>query len=422
MKKIIKKKFSRRSFFGAAAALAAPFIIPSRVFGQTAPSDRIRIAAIGIGSQGGGLLGGFLASDACEVTAICDVSKVARDKAVARVEGKYGKKCPVYVDIQEMFDKEKLDAVVTALPDHWHALSTIMACKTGLDVYCEKPLARYIDEGKAMVAAVNRYQRVFQTGSMQRAMTQTFVKQCELVRNGYIGQIKEVYAGVAHKMPDICRLPEQDIPEGFDYERWLGPAPWAPYHHNRVNGSYSQRVGWRAWTDYSIGMFGDWGAHHFDIAQWGLGMDGTGPVKVLIPADSPYGDYTFKYANGIPLIRKNGPKEGSVQFIGTEGWVGASREGFYCSDNLKNVQLKPTDIRLGRRVSHRDDFLNCIKSRQKPICDVEVGHHSANVCHIAYIAAILNRSLTWDPAAERFVGDEQANRFLRGSYREPYIL
>lgn len=380
------------------------------------------MGGIGVGAMGSGLLGGFLGQDAVEMAAICDTSRSARERAVGRVEAKYGKKCPTYVDIDEMFEKEKLDAVFTALPDHWHALAAIRACRAGLDIYGEKPLARYVDEGKAMVSAVRRYGRVFQTGSMQRAMTQTFVRQCELVRNGYIGKIKEVYANVGHKMPDHCRLPAQEIPEGFDYERWLGPAPQAPYHYNRVNGSFSQRIGWRAWTDYSIGMFGDWGAHHFDIAQWGLGMDHGGPVQVLIPGESPYKDYTFMYESGIPMIRKAGPREGSVQFIGTEGWVGASREGFYCSENLANVQLKPTDIRLGRRISHIGDFVDCVRTRQRPVCDVEVGHHSANVCHMGFIAAVLGRSLKWDPAAERFVGDDQANRFLRGAYREGFIL
>ena len=415
---------SRKNFLRASAgALIFPTIVPSSVFGADAPSNRIRLGFIGVGNIGYSYhMDSFCNKSEVEVVAICDVDTNKHARALEKAQKAKGRAPKLYVHYEEMMEKEQLDVVTVGLPDHWHVLCAMDALRSGLDVYCEKPLSRYQKEGRILTDAVRRYGRVLQTGSQQRSGA-TFQKAVELARNGYVGEIKRVWAAVGLRMPRICNLPAQPVPSGLDYDKWLGPADNTPYNAKRVDGSYNHEEGWRGWIDYSISMFGDWGAHHFDIAQWGIGMDGSGPVMVIPQKLSKYNATTFVYKNGLEMIQKQHEDSGmSVTFEGTEGWCGASRDGYNCSDNLKTVVLGPQMERLSRGVDHQQDFLNCVRTRSRPIADVAIGHSSATVCHLGYIANHLNRSLEWNPDKEFFPLDPEANKMLMKAYRQPYTL
>ncbi len=221
-----------------------------------------------------------------------------------------------------------------------------------------------------------------------------------------------------------CPFGGEPVPEGFDFDMWLGSAPQANYHPKRVSGSYDCfGTAWRSWREYSAGHMSDWGAHHFDIAQWGMGMDGNGPVEIT-PGSGPSADgLTFRYANGIPLIKKRGPNEGDVQFIGDKGWVGVSRGRIWASsDSLLTLRMKPNDVHLYENTDHRGDFLNCVRSRKRPICDVEIGCSSVTICLLGEIVTRLNRPLKWDPKRWRFVNDREAESLVSRPMRSPWVL
>ncbi len=438
---------NRRDFLkraGLAAGLTAlPSIIPATALGRggrTAPSDRIVMGFIGLGSMGMSNLNAFLAKNEVQVVAVCDVNREGvnyagegpkgREPARRLVDEIYSKQapsgsykgCDTYTDFREVLSRSDIDAVCLALPDHWHAYMAIEAARAGKDMYSEKPLSRTIWEGKQMVNAIRRHNRVFQTGSQQRSDPR-FRHAAELALNGYLGDIKEVYARV-RGISQPCPLGEEPIPEGFIYSEWLGNAPLAPYHHERVSGKYNTEGGtWRSWRDYSAGHISDWGAHNFDIAQWGLGMDGSGPVEVIHPEGGGVDELTYVYANGVPLIKKEGPNQGMVQFIGSTGWVGVDRGKIFASDpRLLDVKMKPSDTHLYVSDDHRQNFLECIKDRTRPITDVEVGYRSVTVCLLGEIALRLGRSLKWDPAAETFPNDLEAAALLKRPMRGPYVV
>lgn len=429
---------------GLAAGVAAfPAIIPSTALGRggrPAPSDRITMGFIGLGSMGMGNLGSFLRQDDVQVLAVCDVNRAGdnyageglkgRDPAFKAVYEAYAlgtrsgefKGCDAYEFFWQLLERSDIDAVCLALPDHWHGYMTVAAARAGKDIYGEKPLSRTLYEGRAMVNAVRKYGRVFQTGSQQRSDAR-FRHAAELARNGYLGEIKKVFAevgGVSKPAP----MNEEPIPDGFLYELWLGNAPQAPYYAERVSGGYNTETGtWRAWREYSAGHVSDWGAHNFDIPQWGLGMDESGPVKLITAAEAEDKELTLVYANGIPMVKKKGPHDGMVQFIGSEGWVGVSRGEIWASDErLLTLELKPTDTHLYRSDNHHRDFLNCVKTRQRPICDIEIGHRSCSVCLTSEIALRLGRTLEWDPKTEDFVGDPEASALRTREMRGPWIV
>lgn len=428
-----KKPVTRRAFLhGAAAAVAAPCFLPGTSLGKTVwkpPSERITVGFIGIGNMGGGHLGGFLDDRQVQVVAVCDVDAAKRGNARRQVEGKYGegqrsgtyKGCEEYNEFEKLLERKDIDAVLIAVPDHWHALISIAAARAGKDIYCEKPLSLTIREAEAMIAAARRYNRVFQTGSQQRSEW-NFRFACELVQNGRIGKLKTVHVNIG--MPSAERyLPEESVREGLDWDRWLGPAPWQPYNGERCSGNYSG--GWRLIRDYSGGMTTDWGAHHFDIGQWGMGMDGNGPVEIRPPAgDEPL---TFVYANGVKMYR-SGQAEGhggvnGVLFTGTDGRVEVNR-GYLKAwpETLLNERIGPNEIHLYESPGHRQDWINCIRDRRRPICDVAVGASTITVCHLANIASWLNRPIKWDPAKREIVGDMEASRWLDRPKRGPWRL
>ena len=431
---IEKRQLNRRDFLKASSALAASttFLMPSRLWAADAnakPNNKINLGFIGVGTQGRGLLGGFLGSDEVRVVAVCDVDTTRRENSKKTVTDFYANKgakdyagCATYTDFREVLARKDIDAVCVATPDHWHALITVAACDSGKDVYCEKPLSLTIPEARAMVNAARRNQRVVQTGSMQRSSSE-FLKACELVRNGRIGDVKEIYISVGGPSK-WCDLPEETMEPGLDWNFWLGPAPTRPY--NAVlspRGVHKHFPDWRNYREYSGGMMTDWGAHHFDIAQWGLGMDESGPVEITPPDGKDVKRLTYRYANGTVMYHGGLKDYGfGVVFVGSKGKVCVDRGRFKAEPEEIAADYKPNslEIKLYRSNNHLVDFLKCVRSRQKPICDVEVGARSVTVCHLGNLAYWNKRPLKWDPKAEQFVGDDEANKWLTREKRAPW--
>ncbi|MEX2380842.1 MAG: Gfo/Idh/MocA family oxidoreductase [Opitutales bacterium] len=426
---------SRRRFLGSAIAAmgiagVAPSLIPSSALGRdgrNAASDRITLGFIGIGTQGRGHLNTFLNNPEVQVLAVCDVDSERREHSHKMVEDRYARQngagsysgCAAYNDFRELLARDDIDAVVIATPDHWHAIPSIMAARAGKDVFCEKPLTLTVREGQEMREAVRRYGRVFQTGSQQRS-SGNFRTACELVRSGYIGELIRVNAAVGGTATDDY-LPGETPPEGLDWNLWLGPAPWRPYNEIlSPRGVHSHFPNWRHYKDYSGGAMTDWGAHHFDIAQWGMGMDGSGPVEILPPNGEDVTELTYRYANGVTLHKGGG---NGVLFQGTEGEIEVNRGHLRTTpDSLMRQRLKPSDVHLYNSPGHHADWLQCIRTRRRPICDVEIGASTINVCHLGNIALWLDRPIKWDPEKEEIVGDPEAARWLDRSSREPWGL
>ncbi len=431
--KITRRNFLKKAAGTAVGASLLPAIIPSAVWGATKnnlPNERITLGFIGLGKQGTYLLRGFLNTPGTHVLAVCDVDALKLKRAKDMVEKHYAEDqgkghyhgCADYRDFRRVLARTDIDAVVIATPDHWHAIPVIEAAQAGKDIYCEKPLSLTLSEARQMVDAVRKYERVFQTGSMQRSDSK-FRQACELVRNGYIGDIKSVRVSIAtgfYNHPEDCFLPAEPKPEELDWDMWLGPAPYRPYNSILAPPiSFTGFPAWRNYRDYSGGGMTDWGAHHFDIAQWGLGMDDTGPVEIIPPDGKDYKYLTYLYRNGVELtvdFEKN-----RILFTGTKGWVDVNRSYLHTwPENLATQQIKPNEIHLYRSSNHKEDWLQSIRDRSKPICDVEIGCRSVSVCHLGNIAVQLNRRLKWDPEKEVFVDDALANRLRFRSKRSPW--
>jgi predicted dehydrogenase len=381
-----------------------------------------------MGIQNRGHLGHFLGMKDVQVLAVCDVDKNRREFSKKMVEKRYAqdkksgvfKGCAAYNDFHDLLGRSDIEAVVIGTPDHWHAIPVLEACKAGKDIYCEKPLSLTIHEAKAMIDAVRKYKRVFQTGSQQRS-DREFRVACELVRSGRIGKIKRVNVNVGGPSK-WCDLKEEKMEPGLDWDRWLGPAPRRPYNSvlspRGINKFFPN---WRLYREYSGGMMTDWGAHHFDIAQWGLGMDGSGPVKIIPPKD-PKAEkgVRYVYANGVEVVHDGG---GGVQFIGSSGEITVNRG--HLSSKPADIVKQPLgkkDVHLYLSPGHQRDWLNCIRSRKKPICDVEIGARSVTVCHLGNLAYWNHRMLRWDPKKWEFVDDKEAAKWLDRERREKYQL
>ncbi len=421
--KTFTPSLTRRQFlntaFAASGAFAFPQLLTRPIAGAT-PTNAIRIGVIGTGGQGTGDMKSHLKS----VTAVCDVDKTHLAAAVATVEKASGRKPAAYADYRELLESKEVDAVIIATPDHWHALPAIHACMAGKDVYCEKPLTLTIREGQVMVQAARKYNRVVQTGSQQRSSA-NFRLACELVRSGRLGKIHTVRVGISGVNFKGPARPDGAPPPELDYDRWLGPAPQRPYNVNRVH--YNFRFYW----DYSGGQLTNWGAHHLDIAQWGLGMDESGPVEIEGQArfhkenwyEVPeWSEITYKYANGITMICGQSQKGGTT-FEGEKGKLFVNR-GKLESDPAEIIQqpIGEKDVRLVESSNHHANWLECIRSRQRPICDVAIGHRSATVCHLGNIAMRTGRKIQWDPVKEQIVGDAEIARWVHRPYRAPWVL
>jgi predicted dehydrogenase len=430
----LTKTASRRQFLKAAGALfAAPYFVPATALGhggRPAPSERLTMGFIGVGNMGGGHLPNFLANKGVQVVAICDIYRAKRDAAQKKTEEHYAaerasgtfKGCETYNEFENLLARPDIDIVLIAVPDHWHALIATAACQAGKDVYCEKPLTLTIREAEALVKTVRRTGRVFQTGSQQRS-DYYFRYACELVRNKRNGDLKTVAVNIG--LPSNERyLPEQPIPDGLDWERWLGPAPWQPYNETRYSGDYGG--GWRFIRDYSGGMTTDWGAHHFDIGTWGMGEDGRGPIQILPPRLSDFKTMEFRYATGVRMLRTDkweGQKVNGVRFVGTKGIIEVNR-GYFKTwpESIGKEPIGPNDIHLYESNNHQQNWLDCVRSRRLPICDVAIGASSITTCHLGNIATWTGRKIKWDPQKREIVGDEVAARWLDRPKRAPWRL
>lgn len=425
---VSRRNFLKTTAAASAASTAAPFLLPSHLWAAaTPPSERIVMGFIGVGTQGRGLLGGFLGDKEVQVVAVNDVDTTRREASQKRVNEHYAKAnardyrgCDAVKDFREIIHRKDIDAVCIAAPDHWHALPVIMAADAKKDIYCEKPLSLTIGEARAMANAVRRNNRVFQTGSMQRS-SQEFRKACELVRNGFLGRVEKVIVDVGGPSK-WCDLPEEPMEPGLDWDFWLGPAPSRPY--NSVlspRGVHTHFPNWRNYREYSGGMMTDWGAHHFDIAQWGLGMDESGPVEIIPPGDPKAArGVKFVYANGVVVEHGS---SGGVLFIGDRGKILVNRGKFQATpESIGEEKIPENGIHLYKSSNHLRDFLACIRTRRRPICDVEVGARSATVCHLGNLAYWNHRTLKWDPARERFIGDDEANTWIDRAKRPPWKL
>ena len=424
-----RQRISRRDFLrrtgGAGLALSLPMIITNNALGAPGvppASERIHVGMIGVGNQGGGNLKAFMK----DVIAVCEVDKNRLAEAKAKVEKANGKTCAAYGDYRKLLENKDVDAVVITVPDHWHALITINACEAGKDVYCEKPLTLTIAEGRAMVKVARKYNRIVQTGSQQRS-DDKFRLACELVRSGRLGKIQTVRAGISRVNFSGPAVPDSDPPPELDYDFWLGPAPQRPYNKLRIH--YNFRFFW----DYSGGQMTNWGAHHLDIAQWGLGMDESGPISVETTAPTRYnkdgwfevpefGQVTYKYANGVTLICGQSQRGGTT-FEGEKGTIYVNRGRLESKpEEIIKEPLKENDVHLYVSKNHHQNWLDCIKTRKPPIADVEIGHRSATVCHLGNIAIRTNKKITWDPAKEEIVGDAELAKWVGKPYRAPWSL
>ncbi len=420
MSRTSRRQFLRQTTTGAATALAAPWIIPSSAFGA---NERVVTGHIGVGGQGNSNLGAFL--KLASPAAVCDVDKNHLAKAVERVEKDTQKTCEGFGDYRKLLDRKDIDAVVISTPDHWHALTAIHACQAGKDVYCEKPLSLTILEGRKMVEAARKHERIVQTGSQQRSDAR-FRQACELVRNGRIGKLERVMVGLPNSNFEGPPVPDSDPPPELDYDMWLGPAPQRPYNKNRVHYKF------RFFFDYSGGQMTNFGAHHIDIAQWGLGMDNSGPVATEGTAKfHPEKWYevtqacrvTHTYANGVILIVGQGEKDcpGGVTFVGSEGTIFVDRGKIKSTpEDIVKQPMTDSDERLYVSTNHHQNFMDCLKSRKLPICDVEIGHRAATICHLGNIALRLGRRIQWNPATEQIVGDDDAAKWVSRPYRAPW--
>lgn len=435
--------FGRRNFLKAVGGMAAPFILPSHIWAAaTPPSERITLGFIGIGKQGRGLLRNFLARDT-QVVAVCDVDSNRREDSKKIVETHYAKEsgsdfkgCQTTDKFEEILARKDIDAVVIATPDHWHGIIACAALNADKDVYCEKPLTQTVGEAASVVDAVRRNKRVFQTGSMQRSMKE-FRVACELVRNGLIGKISRVECGFGGP-PTPCDLPEEAMEPGLDWDRWLGPTPQRPY--NSVlspRGVHDHFPSWRKYREYGGGMVTDWGAHHLDIAQWGLGEDENGPVEMVPPSDwqTAQEGGQLIYASGIRVIHTSDKTKGVV-FQGSDGTIqvnrgkvkfdikGETRAKFLGREDTPSLAaqlarvekelLADAKVQLYRSENHLEDFLECVRSRKQPITRVEIGARSAVCCHLLNFGYAYGEHIRWDAANLRFAkGSGNASWLVR---------
>lgn len=420
---------SRRRFLALSGAgvATAPMFIPSRAFGA---NERVITAHIGVGGQGTGNLMQF----ADNAAAICDVDSEKLAAAGKRFSDKTGRTLDGVADFRRLLDRKDIDAVVISTPDHWHAIPTIEACRAGKDVYCEKPLTLTIDEGKRMVTAAREFNRIVQTGSQQRSAS-NFRLACQLVRSGRIGKLKEVHVGIAdsnHPFAKRSPVPDTTAPANLDYDLWVGPAPMRPYNVDRVH--YNFRFFW----DFSGGQMTNWGAHHIDIAHWGMGMDESGPLSVEGTGEfHPQGwidvstacRLTYQYPNDVTMTVGQGQKDivMGTRFIGSDGEIYVNRGRLESKpDSIVIDAQKPGGsdglVDLYASNNHHRDFLECVATRKLPICDVAIGHRTATACHLGNLALRTGRKLQWDATTEQIINDPTAAAMQNRQPRAPWSL
>ena len=444
---------TRRHFLRNTAILAAaPLILPGRVWSQaTAPSKRLTVGCIGMGKQMRGHLNAMLGRDDVEVLAVCDVDTTRREAAKKKVDESYTKKvgetyrgCSAYNDFRELLARKDIDLVFIATPDHWHAYIAIAAVRAGKDVYCEKPLTHNVHEAVQLVKEVRKANRVFQTGSQQRS-SKEFRVACELVRNGVLGRINSVH--VSFGDPAVAyALPEEPLEPGLDWNLWCGPGPLVKYNSElSPRGLHDHFPRWRNTWEFGGGMITDWGAHHIDIAQWGLNMDENGPVEVRAPRDwqTAKRGAQLVYADGTILTHVKGK---GVSFYGTEGEVHVNRGKFELIMAGKTIHkfwdkeidkgtsmerevtlterefLQNPKVKLYASKNHHQDFLDAVATRKRPICDVAIGASSVIACHVMNFAYHYGANARWDPKRNRFASGGSSRWLTRDRYRDKWAV
>ena len=425
------RTISRRRFVQAAAAASVlgPTILSRKARGQADASERINLGFIGVGTMGRHHVSRFLGEADVQVVAVSDVVAERTASAQEMVEKKYAdaaksgayKGCQAYGDFRELLANNSIDAVVIATPDHWHALGCVLAAQAKKDIYCEKPLTHSVAQGRKIVEAVRAGKLVFQTGSQQRSeFGGNFRRAVEYVRNGRIGKLKTVRVGVGGP-PVPCDLPEQETPAGTDWNMWCGPGPLRGYNETLCpKGVHKHFPAWRNYKEYGGGALADMGAHHFDIAQWALNADATGPVEIHPPEGRAESGLRFVYANGVEMF--HGGRSGCT-FEGEAGTIYVDRDKLESMpESILAEFLSDRDQRVYFSDNHARNWLDCIRSRKDPICTAEIGARSAAVCHLANIGYALRRPLTWDAAKEEFPTDSEANKLLDEPAREPWKL
>ncbi|ADV49742.1 oxidoreductase domain protein [Cellulophaga algicola DSM 14237] len=426
-KKVLDQNISRRGFITKTAlAAGAISILPRHVFGRgfIAPSDKMNLGFIGLGKQSQGLAKNFIGNTTAQVVAASDVWSTKNQWFKGHVEKLYAEKRNVsayngistYLNYKELLERSDIDGVVIATPDHWHAIQAIDAMKSGKDVYCEKPLTHTIEEGIALVKTTKKTGQILQTGSMQRSWD-SFRKACELIRNGHLGDIQKVLVNVGDPAVPY-NLKAEAMPSEVNWNSWCGPAPMLAYNHRLApsRNDVDFWPDWRLYEEVGGGILCDWGAHMFDIVQWALDMDSSGPVKYIPPTDrNAVRGLKMYYENGIEMIHEDFGRGWGVRFIGSEGTMDVSRSYLETTpENLLTADLSNAKVKLyNSKGNHLQDWVNATKTRTQPICGVETGHRSATVCNIANIAYNLGRPLEWDPKKEKFMGDSDANK-MRG--------
>ena len=482
--KLSRKNFLRASAIGATGAVfaATPFGAAASSASQSnkkkAPSDIVNVALVGCGAQGPGVANSFMGLSDARCIAGCDVYELKRNQFQQTVEqsnnaqGISSKGFSSYEHFEELMENKDVDAVIIATPDHWHSLIGVAACQAGKDIYVEKPMSFTVFEGQQLVKATRKYSRIMQTGSMQRSMP-TFEQMAKIVRSGALGKISTIYAPVGDGPHDID-YEAQSVPAGLNWDKWLGPLSTQYYFNDELCPSGGGWGGWRWHKGLGGGYTTDWGAHMFDCAQWAIGKDGNGPVKVIPPEESKYKSLTYVYDNGIEMIQHFDPWDGdrgnSVRIMGENGWIFASRGEYYCSnpewsrEGQNDTQMPdPSEGGMGNpfgdmseeeieemmaqmtagggapgggfvagkgrdgneiNEKHYRSFVDGIKTRIDPNTPVETGQSSAVLCNIGNIAYDLKRTLEWNPLTDQFINDDEANnhRIMKYEMRAPYQI
>ncbi len=457
-KKVTRRTFLRRSSIVAGAAVA-PLVVPSSVLGgggSIPPSERVNVGLIGRGIMGRGHLRVLLGRKDAQVLAVCDVDRTRREEGRQIADETYGAErtsgkfrgCAAYNDYRELIARSDIDAVVIVTPDHWHALAAIDAAAAGKDVYCEKPISMTIDEGRRIVEAVRRTGCVFQTGTQYRSIP-TIRQLCEFIRRGGLGRVKQVFTPwFATNVPTIGpsfipldpSLPAENVPEGLDWDLWVGPATWRPYNSAYHRNPPPGVVPWVFCDAFGAGAITGYHSHAADVIQYALGMETSCPVEIFHPKDSNYPTLTSRYANGtmvhhvddwnqvktlynaVPAKARLAGLFGGV-FVGERGWVTTMSTGGPIEGGpeslFEEMKLTTREVNIGAN-NHHTNWFECLRSRAQPSSYEEIGHRSASLGHLATISYMLERSLKWDPEKEEFKNDDQANRLRSRAMREPW--
>jgi len=473
------QQITRRTFLGSTVAgiIATPWIIPCAALcanGKLIASDRITVGLIGKGLMGSGHLRRLVGDPEIQVLAVCDVDRIRREDGKRLVEKTYAAKrssgtyrgCEAYNDYRELLSRSDIDAVVIVTPDHWHTLISIDAVKAGKDVYCEKPISITVREGRKLVKAVKRYNRIFQTGTQYRSIP-TIRQVCNFVRSGGLGKIKQVFTlwtklggffratrfkpyrhlmDIEHTgksyIPLDITLPAEPVPDGLDWDLWVGPALWHPYNSGYHLNPSPGVVPWAFCEDFGAASSTWHHSHSADVIQYALGMEESGPVEFIHPGSGRFPTLTYRYANGTLLhlvdnwsmvkdVYKAVPKTARLQgnfggiFVGERGWITSMSTGGVVEGGpekiFKEMKLTTRQVNIGEN-NHHANWFECIRTRRRPSCDAELGHRAASLGHLTIITHKLQKSLKWDPAKEEFPNDDAANRLCIRAMRSPWRI